>query len=76
MNEFTLVMGAAMTAFVFINFFVKSWGICLIIILLAVGTCASIASNVNQYSIYLLLATALLAVVEVVTLIITKHRNP
>jgi hypothetical protein len=73
MNELTLLLGAAMTAFLFINFFLKSWAICLAVVFLAVGVLVAMPDPKN---VYLFVAVAVVAVGQVAGLIIAKHNNP
>ena len=72
MNEMTIILGLAMTAFIFINFFVKSWAICFAIIILAIGVEVAMPDPKN---IYLFCAVAVLAVGQTITLIVAKHNN-
>ena len=73
MNELTIILGAAMTAFLFINFFLKSWVICFAVISLGVGVLVSMPDPKN---IYLFVAVAVVAVGQVAALIVAKHNNP
>lgn len=73
MNTLTIVFGAGMTAFVFINFFVKSWAITLAIICLGIGCLVAMPDPKNPY---LFSAVAVVAVGQLVAFIVVKYRNP
>jgi hypothetical protein len=72
MNTMMLLMGGAMTAFIFINFFVKQWFIGVANIILGIGCLASMPTPVNPY---LFTAVGVVAVGQMVALIIVKHND-
>jgi hypothetical protein len=73
MNTIELILGAAMTAFTLINFFVKSWAICIAIVLFAVGCIYSMPEPVNPF---LMSGVAIIGIGQLVALMIAKHNNP
>jgi hypothetical protein len=73
MNELTIILGAALTAFIFINFFVRSWVICIAVVILGIGVLVAMPDPKN---VYLFLAVAVVAVGQVLALIVAKHNNP
>lgn len=70
--EICLLCGAAMTAFMFINFFVSSWVLCFAIILLALGTLSTMPAPVNPF---LFAAVAVVAVGYTLQFAIRKFRD-
>ena len=70
--EICLLCGAAMTAFMFINFFVSSWVLCFAIILLALGTLSTMPTPVNPF---LFAAVAVVAVGYTLQFAIRKFRD-
>jgi hypothetical protein len=70
--EICLLCGGAMTAFMFINFFVSSWVLCFAIILLALGTLSTMPAPVNPF---LFAAVAVVAVGYTLQFAIRKFRD-
>lgn len=70
--EICLLCGGAMTAFMFINFFVSSWVLCFAIILLALGTLSTMPTPVNPF---LFAAVAVVAVGYTLQFAIRKFRD-
>jgi len=73
MNELTIILGAALTAFIFINFFVRSWAICIAVVILGIGVLVAMPDTKN---VYLFLAVVVLVVGQTAALLIAKHNNP
>lgn len=72
MNEYTIIMGAAMTAFIFINFFLKWWLLGIAALILGVGVIMTLLPLLPA-SLFLLVAVCVVAVGQLVALIIIKH---
>jgi len=72
MNEYTIIMGAAMTAFIFINFFLKWWLLGIAALILGVGVVITLLPLLPT-SLFLLAAVCVVAVGQLVALIIIKH---
>ena len=70
--EICLLCGGAMTAFMFINFFVSSWVLCFAMILLALGTLSTMPAPVNPF---LFAAVAVVAVGYTLQFAIRKFRD-
>ena len=72
MNEFSLIMGGAMLALILINFFVRSWFLCLAIVILGVGSIVTMAKPLN---VYLVCAVGVVVIGEVVMLIASRFKD-
>jgi len=72
MNEYTIILGAAMTAFIFINVLVKSWFICIAALIFGIGTCATMTAPIN---VWLFSGVVVVAVGQIIALIIVKHND-
>jgi hypothetical protein len=74
MNEYVIIFGAAMTVFIFINFFLKSWWISFAALILGTG-CLVELSKSSPINVYLFCAVGVVAVGQLISLMIVKHSD-
>jgi hypothetical protein len=71
----TIILGAAMTGFIFINFFLRSWTICIAVTIFGVGCLVAIAV-MPAANYYLFAGVTIIVVGQLAALIIAKQNNP
>jgi hypothetical protein len=74
-NEFTLILGGALTVFVFINFFVQSWAIVVSCVIFGAGCIYSMV-NSGVVNPFLMGGVAVLTVGQLLGAILLSYKHP